>query len=781
MSTAASFGPLAAATGKTMSLSMQRLWLTGQVLPAGARIVVQHVFRSEEEKALEVIYGFPLPRDGALRRFRISGNGFEVHSELKETEAAVMTFEDGMKRGSLSALVRQYGDGMVNLTVGNIRPKETVTVHLEILCGVELKDGGFRFRFPFTLAPGYHSRARAALTAPGEGEMELPPDEFGDMILPRFRQDASALHEVGFELTTVSQLALDEIGSPSHAIRVKHDRDRAARVALAPEKDVPNRDLVLDVSYQSIEPQMLAGRDKAGKGHFAAIVPSSCFGISAEAPRSVVILFDRSGSMRGAPISQARKAIEACLGALSENDSFGLVAFDNEPLQFQPKLVRGTRKLRDQAHEFLMRVDARGGTELGEGLLSAASLLKGGGDIIVFTDGQVSGTEKILEHARASAIRLHCLGIGSASQDRFLALLARETGGVSRFVTPGERVDLAAVDLFASIGRPIASGLKAGENIEPAPPSSVFSGTPVLLFGEPTKAAGDQIELTWTGGLLNLPITYSESDIGETVWMLQGSRLITDWESRYPSIDALAPLEKRKQNRVASRLLELSQTYGLASREMSLVAVVKRAGDRTGELPETRVVPLGTAQDTLFGAYFVGARAASPTDSTMIFGAPSGFSDMLLATVLDDAISPDAYKTAGETQGPEGSRLMRMFKRGRPSAAPSTPDDILLDLASRMDSDGGMPGMDRESRAMATVIAVLAFLSQGHTTEQGAFRSHVARLVSFLKSLTGLSSHHQRTVAAVIELAHKGTAPAGEWIKLAHTSGNHWKEVENAC
>ena len=45
MSAAASFAPLLAATGKAANLSMQRLWLTGQVLPAGARLVVQHIFR----------------------------------------------------------------------------------------------------------------------------------------------------------------------------------------------------------------------------------------------------------------------------------------------------------------------------------------------------------------------------------------------------------------------------------------------------------------------------------------------------------------------------------------------------------------------------------------------------------------------------------------------------------------------------------------------------------------------------------------------------------------
>jgi hypothetical protein len=98
-----------------------------------------------------------------------------------------------------------------------------------------------------------------------------------------------------------------------------------------------------------------------------------------------------------------------------------------------------------------------------------------------------------------------------------------------------------------------------------------------------------------------------------------------------------------------------------------------------------------------------------------------------------------------------------------------------------MDSDGGMPGRDNESRAIASVVALLAFLSQGHTAEEGVFRSHVARLVLFLKSLTGLSSHHRRTVDAVIEMARKGKAPAGEWIALARTSGNHWRKVEQAC
>jgi len=782
MTTPACFAPLLAKTGEAVQLAMQRLWLGGQVLPAGARITVEHVFRSAEARPLEVIYSFPLPRDAALRRFRITGEGFEAHSELRQTEAAVKAYEEGLAQGSLSTLARQYGDGLINLTVGNIRPGEDVTVHLELLAGVELRDDGFRFRFPFTLAPAYHPRARAAVVTPGEGEMELPGDEFGDVILPPFREDASALHQVGFELSVAGAPETDEVGSPSHAVRVKRESAGGSRVALAAEKDIPNRDLVLDVHYQQVAPKVLAGIGPDGKGHFAAIVPSTSFGGKTEAPRRLVILLDRSGSMQGAPITQAAKAIDACLAALAETDTFGLVAFADQAESCDTRLLPGTRENRQRAHGFLQAVKAYGGTELLLGFRKAVELLeRGGGDVLILTDGQVAGTERILAEARAANTRLHCLGIGSASQDRFLALLARETGGVSRFVTPSERVDLPAVDLFASIGRPVASGLKAQGNIQPEPPVTVFSGTPVLLFGEEESAADSRIELSWDGGgALNLPLSFAGGDSGETVWLLQGARLITDWESRYPSVEALAPLEKRRQSRAGARLRDLSETYGLASREMSLVAVVKRAGDRTGDLPVTRVVPVGMPRDTRFDAYF-----HAPGKVTGAFApCPPPLHSMASAPMAQSA--PSAMPPSGRSLV---SRLGAAIFRGNASsghdepALPSpspTHDDELLALASAMDSDGGMPGKNPEARAAATVVVLFAFLAQGHTPSKGAFRSHVGRLLAFLQSLGGLPAPKQKLAEAALAAARKGKAPAGEWLALARTTGDHWSAIAQA-
>lgn len=140
------FVPVNQATGKTLNLSMQKLWLTGQVLGVGARLWVRHEFESQESTPVEVIYSFMLPRDASLRRFRVSGTDFSVDSELRPTEEAHKIYEAGIQAGSLSTLAREYGDGLVNLCVGNLRPKEKVVVLLEILAGVELHDDGLRLR-----------------------------------------------------------------------------------------------------------------------------------------------------------------------------------------------------------------------------------------------------------------------------------------------------------------------------------------------------------------------------------------------------------------------------------------------------------------------------------------------------------------------------------------------------------------------------------------------------------------------------------------------------------
>src|SRR5437016_12351814 len=96
--------------GKEVKLAMQRLWLTGQILSIGARLLVRHVFRNGEDQPLEVVYGFILPREAALRRFEVEGEGFQAHSELRRVEEAVKAYGQGLAAGHLAACARAHAD-----------------------------------------------------------------------------------------------------------------------------------------------------------------------------------------------------------------------------------------------------------------------------------------------------------------------------------------------------------------------------------------------------------------------------------------------------------------------------------------------------------------------------------------------------------------------------------------------------------------------------------------------------------------------------------------------
>jgi hypothetical protein len=332
-------------------------------------------------------------------------------------------------------------------------------------------------------------------------------------------------------------------------------------------------------------------------------------------------------------------------------------------------------------------------------------------------------------------VRIHCLGIGSASQDRFLAQLARHTGGVSRFLTPSERVDVPAVDLFASVGRPVAAAIAVkGATVLTDLPDSVFAGTPLVFFGEAEAHAEGALRVEWDAGHCDLPLPIGDSPLGET-------RLLADMESRVTS-------HAREEGRVEKRIEELSVAYGLASRRMALVAVVERAGDRPGDLPKTVVVPVGMARDTPFDAYF---------------GAPPVMAAMAMMPPVPLLSAP---AQTGADRG--GSMLRALFsktaKPGKTSAPPPPPaeepkdtDDLLIELAARIQPDGGMPGASAQARMIATVMAVMWLLAEGNTLKRGAFRSHVGRLLAYLEGLG------KPELEEVVKAVRKGKALPGNW------------------
>jgi hypothetical protein len=303
-------------------------------------------------------------------------------------------------------------------------------------------------------------------------------------------------------------------------------------------------------------------------------------------------------------------------------------------------------------------------------------------------------------------------------------------------------VDVPAVDLFASVGRPVASGIAVkGATVVSELPVAVFAETPLVLFGQANAGASATLRVEWDRGHRDVPLEIGDSPVGETLRLLTGARLIADMESRVTS-------HAREESRVEKRIEELSLAYGLASRRVALVAVVERAGDRPGDVPKTVVVPVGMPQDTAFGSYFPG-------------GAPAPMPLMCMATM---APPPSPAQSASGINA-VGSVFKAVFRRSSKisSAPPMQPpvdkdtDDLLIEMVSRILPDGGMPGKNAKERMLATVMAVMWLVEEGHTLRRGAFRSHVERLTRYLEGLK------KPELEAILKAVRKGEALAGNW------------------
>lgn len=155
-------------------------------------------------------------------------------------------------------------------------------------------------------------------------------------------------------------------------------------------------------------------------------------------PSSLEVVLDRSGSMHGAPLEGAKRALVALVQRLEPTDNFGLVTFDD-----QAQVVVAAGPLTDKAAVIaqIESVHAGGCTDLGAGYLRGLRELRrvagaGGGTLLVISDGHVNaGITDVDEFASLTAkaytdgIVTSTLGYGRGYDETLLAAIARSGSG----------------------------------------------------------------------------------------------------------------------------------------------------------------------------------------------------------------------------------------------------------------------------------------------------------------------------------------------------------------
>lgn len=151
---------------------------------------------------------------------------------------------------------------------------------------------------------------------------------------------------------------------------------------------------------------------------------------NAPKPTAFAIVLDRSGSMQGAKLEAAKKAVLAAKKALARSDRFALVTFDSDATVVVPRTRADDTTIDTQ----IAQIQAGGGTNIYPGLMAARREL---GEIIakkkvvlLLSDGEAppDGIPEFVREMRADGIVVSTVAVQGADE-AMLKMISDEGGG----------------------------------------------------------------------------------------------------------------------------------------------------------------------------------------------------------------------------------------------------------------------------------------------------------------------------------------------------------------
>jgi Ca-activated chloride channel family protein len=399
--------------------------------------------------AVEIEYVFPLPPLAAIDQFTLVVDGRELTGQLLDAGQARQIYNDIVRRRRDPGLLEYAGYGLYRSSAFPLGPGKTaqLVIHYTATCE---KDGDVvELWYPMST-----------------GRFCAEPVE-------RFRISADIQSDVDIlnVYSPAVDLDLDRRGS-DHVIASYTSR------RYRPQSDFQ---LFYEESRNRIGATFLTyWPDRNEDGYYMLQVsPSPRSRTEAVLAKDIVIVLDRSGSMAGDKIVQAREAARYIIHNLNANDRFNLISYNSQTSPCFSGLRPVSRSNIASAMSAIDRIEADGSTNIYAALergMDQFSSDYSSRDVefarrrpsylIFLTDGLPTtgntSENDILSNTRKANradVRLFAFGVGYDVNVRLLDNLVNQNHGKSGYVKPDEDIEAKVSALYRRIKNPFLTGL----------------------------------------------------------------------------------------------------------------------------------------------------------------------------------------------------------------------------------------------------------------------------------------------------------------------------------
>jgi uncharacterized protein YegL len=226
-------------------------------------------------------------------------------------------------------------------------------------------------------------------------------------------------------------------------------------VALTCDQTKPWMSNVFEVKYCVGAQDILTNclNDSASQCFSMVVAPPPADKVTTQWHKHIVFLIDRSGSMHGQPIANAKAALKEAIVTLNEGDFFNIIQFDHEQVWWAPTgPVNATQDNKQQASMWIDSIQARGLTDIMTPLRESITALESmpvntdAGMCLPFvfllTDGAVRDEREICHYLAESRrrTRIMTLGIGEYCNHYFLQMMAQMGHGFCEIALQPDKI-----------------------------------------------------------------------------------------------------------------------------------------------------------------------------------------------------------------------------------------------------------------------------------------------------------------------------------------------------
>jgi Ca-activated chloride channel family protein len=418
----------------------------------------------------EAVLLVPVPYAASVVGFTFEGPASEPTAKLLERDEARREYESIVARERDPALLEWAGWNMIRSSVFPVLP---------------------------------HGTQRVQVTFE---ELLQPIGDRIDYVLPR--SDLQRGPQWAIEIDVGGTAPLSAVYSPTHELRTLSRDERGAKLVATDRGAAATGALRLSVIRGvGLSANVLTYPDPDVGGGYFLLMAAAPRGIADETiRRDVVLVLDRSGSMSGAPIEQAKLAAQRVVDGLRDGERINILDFSNGVARLADQPIVLDASARAKVRDYLARLSPSGGTNIHDALLEALRQPAEPGTLplcLFLTDGLPTIGKTVEREIRAMAEkanfgnrRIFTVGVGPDVNVPLLDRLADASRAVATYVTHGDDISAKVLDIAERLRGPVITDivLSSTENRAPAPdrmaetlPSTLpdlFLGSTLIVLGQ---------------------------------------------------------------------------------------------------------------------------------------------------------------------------------------------------------------------------------------------------------------------------------------------------------